>query len=85
MNTCETPIESAHLKLHDVATVHNENDITSQYNDVILISEYVQSADNTTILACVGGKTKLEHFSIHVFGSNYSSNSNAYYNEVNRL
>ena len=56
----------------------------SEYSDrdsVVMISEYVDYA-NVTVLACVGGKSNLEHFSVHIFGSNYSTNSSVFYSEV---
>jgi hypothetical protein len=35
--------------------------------------------DNSTVLACVGGRTALEHFCAYTFGRNYSEDADHYY------
>lgn len=79
-----TGSESAHLKLKDISIVDEDEKVDLKTEDIgaVVISEYRQCADNATLLACVSGKTKLEHYSIHTFGSNYSLNSDVKYFEV---
>lgn len=82
-NSADIPAgESAHLKLQEIEVVKDENDSQSKESGDVVISEYVSMADNSTVLACVGGKTKLEYFSMHVFRSNYSMDSGIQYTEV---
>jgi len=60
--------ESVHLKLSEINAANNTID-----NCVTLI-EFFESDTNETIIASLGNdKTRLEYFSIHVFGSNYTT------------
>jgi hypothetical protein len=77
--------ESVHLKLQDLSSVLSSNpprtpERKNRTNDVV-IHEYV-SLEGTTLLACVGGQNKLEHFSNHVFGSNYTANASVLYSQI---
>ncbi|KAJ1384269.1 hypothetical protein B484DRAFT_426057, partial [Ochromonadaceae sp. CCMP2298] len=73
--------ESVHLKLQEVGSVSSEPPTlgTLRNRTEVVIHEFVSRADNSTLLACVGEKYKLEHFSCHVFGSNYSANASVAY------
>ena len=64
--------ESVHMRLY--------NNITDSAGTVV--SSYVNLADNEIVLACVGGKSKLEIFSMYVHGTNYTENASVYYSEV---
>lgn len=59
-----------------------EEDLSSNKEQGTIIHEYASTVDNVTILASFGSKLKLEHFSVHVYGMNYSAHHNMTYRRV---
>ena len=59
-----------------------EEEVSSNKEQVTIIHEYASTVDNATILASFGSKLKLEHFSLHVYGMNYSAHHNMTYRRV---
>ena len=81
-HTCALVREESNEDHDDDENDDDEEDLSSNTVQSIIIHEYASTVDNATILASFGSKLKLEHFSVHVYGMNYSAHHNMTYRRV---
>ena len=72
--------ESVHLKLYENVRSDIVEKPTTTDNQII-IYEYRDEVTDSIVLASTTGRKQLEHFSRHVFNSNYSTNDSVRYSE----